>query len=629
MKFLKPPGGPTIFLVTNTSILMLFLLVLFGSQMGENYVSIAISLYASLFLLFLIYKHGLSFPKLSIITFLLFGVVLITTTFASKVFELSISETLFYAGLLLTSMLAFQITFSDKKIFEWVILKIVVLGIAVSILYLIKESLTKNFGLGAQFAGPFQWHNQMAGFLSFLLPLSTVYGFLDKKHRIFWWGSSFALLVGLVFTYSRGGWISIISSSIIVLGFVFWKKISLRKIIPLLIAGIITTILLVTIPQSQKLENRVKSIATEMTSSRSVSGQLRVTASSVALDILKDNPVTGSGPGTYGEAYYQYQKEPWLYARHTHNHYLQIASEMGWLGFISFLALIASVVYLLAKGVNTSAKDKKTLYLLTATYIGLLSAIIHNIVDVDWNVGGLAFMFWFLAGMSLGVVVKKEDLVVLTGKPKALLSVFLSLTAIVSLWYFSFFTKIEAGKNLYLDGEYQKSYDTFSTARNLIPNSYSPYVYLGILDSSRNEWSSSRNNFEKSQRGNPYNAELLFQQAVMEKSIGNNPSELLRKAVDLNPYAEPKYYMELANELGEKDAKDLLREAVEERFPPNESYQGFRYLYRATGMNKTLAEMSLAYAKLISKDKEEAIQKIESALKNFDSENESLKNLIK
>jgi O-antigen ligase len=56
-----------------------------------------------------------------------------------------------------------------------------------------------------------------------------------------------------------------------------------------------------------------------------------------ALATSKDHPIFGVGPGVFGSAFYSYQTVPWLYGRHAHNHFLQMAAEFGIVGFLLFI----------------------------------------------------------------------------------------------------------------------------------------------------------------------------------------------------------------------------------------------------------------------------------------------------
>ncbi|WP_347353485.1 O-antigen ligase family protein, partial [Acetoanaerobium noterae] len=109
----------------------------------------------------------------------------------------------------------------------------------------------------------------------------------------------------------------------------------------------------------------------------------------VAFELFKNKPITGYGLGTYFSAYYtEYGMNQW-YARFTHNHYLQIASELGIVGILVFLSFIWNSF----KGIVFSAKnDYKPEY-----FWGMVSAIVafllHIGVDFSWNFPGVTIIF--------------------------------------------------------------------------------------------------------------------------------------------------------------------------------------------------------------------------------------------
>jgi O-antigen ligase/tetratricopeptide (TPR) repeat protein len=68
------------------------------------------------------------------------------------------------------------------------------------------------------------------------------------------------------------------------------------------------------------------------------------------LDIFKDNPLTGSGPNTFGLLYPQYGERPEqfvVHTQHAHNGFLQVANDAGLLGVLALLAVGVAVAYML------------------------------------------------------------------------------------------------------------------------------------------------------------------------------------------------------------------------------------------------------------------------------------------
>ena len=63
-----------------------------------------------------------------------------------------------------------------------------------------------------------------------------------------------------------------------------------------------------------------------------------------ALQIVRQHPVLGTGPGTFGPAYKQILPPNAEWARLAHNDYLEQASDSGIIGFLTFSGLIVGSI---------------------------------------------------------------------------------------------------------------------------------------------------------------------------------------------------------------------------------------------------------------------------------------------
>jgi len=66
-----------------------------------------------------------------------------------------------------------------------------------------------------------------------------------------------------------------------------------------------------------------------------------------ALDIATDYPLTGTGPGTFARMHLAYQVGPKHYASEAHSHPLQLWSETGTPGLLTWIGLVISAVLLM------------------------------------------------------------------------------------------------------------------------------------------------------------------------------------------------------------------------------------------------------------------------------------------
>ncbi len=62
-----------------------------------------------------------------------------------------------------------------------------------------------------------------------------------------------------------------------------------------------------------------------------------------ALDIANDHPILGTGPDGFSDYYPQHQKHYYYYSDSPHNSFLELASELGWVGATLFLLGLAAL----------------------------------------------------------------------------------------------------------------------------------------------------------------------------------------------------------------------------------------------------------------------------------------------
>lgn len=168
-------------------------------------------------------------------------------------------------------------------------------------------------------------------YLGILLPLSL--GLLiAEKNKVFFAFCFPLLLMADILTFSRGGYLGLMSGAIF-LGIFFWYKIKTKqKIAVLAIAGVLVLSLLIPELVSKRFFSSFNP--------KEGSNQGRIEMWQKSLEVSLDNPWIGVGIGNYPlevKASANY-REP-IYA---HNIYLDIASETGiinafiWMGIIIF-----------------------------------------------------------------------------------------------------------------------------------------------------------------------------------------------------------------------------------------------------------------------------------------------------
>jgi len=123
----------------------------------------------------------------------------------------------------------------------------------------------------------------------------------------------------------------------------------------------------------------------------------------VAFELFKNEPILGYGNGTLFSAYYiEYGMNEW-YSRFTHNHYLQMAAEIGAVGVGLFLVFLWTSF----KGVVHNAKQSSKPVYFWGMVAGLVAFLLQIGVDFSWNFPAVTMLFFFFLGVTTRVDIKE------------------------------------------------------------------------------------------------------------------------------------------------------------------------------------------------------------------------------
>ena len=632
-----PPGSPAEKFSSLILITLYIFLVLRGELLGTSSATILFAVFSVFMLLLLLLSDKVRAPKFIFLPILAFSLTLIASVVTSQVPEESFKKIFIYLASFIFFFVSYSLSHKYKKFLVWFLNIIFIFGLYVVLRFFINDTLAQNLQAGGKFIGPFYWHNQMAGFLLYLIPLPLVSLLLNrKKQTLVWLVVLIFFIITLVFTLSRGAWISLILP-VIAGVFFFRKKIKINRLtkFSVIIALIIGIIVFVN---SDTTFNRVKSIAREiLPNTRTTSGNLRAGIYPSSIEAIRDYPLLGVGPGVFGQALHKYQSRAWLYAANAHNHFLQIAVETGILGFLLF-----SLIFIQAGRITFKYRDsflKKTgeqpVYLL-ALIISLSASIIHNLLDIDWNLPSLSYLFWVTLGALLGnLVINKKDVILINKSYKGLIVILMFIYSLFIFGLFSFNKQLESGKFFFLRREFDKSLSSFAKIDKAFPYSYNSSIYTAKIYQERKDYQNALLYLKRASELNPFLAETDYSQGIIYSNLGQVAlaEESFRAAIEKNPFSSPDYYKTLADlyVLGGENEKalEILAQAVNVAFPVNTSYKNLSYIYQVTGFDRRLAHIYLSYAQLLASngDFKKANQIVEIALIELEPENVKLKNL--
>ncbi|HSX17916.1 MAG TPA: O-antigen ligase family protein [Candidatus Saccharimonadales bacterium] len=223
-----------------------------------------------------------------------------------------------------------------------------------------------------------------------LLPISALAAMyfkkVGKKTDKLMFG--FGLLLALVFSFSRSAWIGA-GLSILIIVWYSLKSDKARKIMLLIIAGLIIVASLIAVALRNNITFENTFLHTEHASKvRVSSNEAHGTAfKNAARDII--HQPWGEGVGTAGPESI-YNNHP---ARIAENYFLQVGQEAGVLGMALFISICAAVGKLLWG----RRSDPLSLWL----FASLVGITFINLLSHAWTDDTLAYIWWGLAGIAL------------------------------------------------------------------------------------------------------------------------------------------------------------------------------------------------------------------------------------
>lgn len=128
--------------------------------------------------------------------------------------------------------------------------------------------------------------------------------------------------------------------------------------------------------------------------------QDRENVAALALDIVKDYPVAGSGPGTFYVVFPRYRDEAvGAFFDHAHNDYAEIAAESGVFG-LALLGLFVAMAIAAALMAQWQRRDPLMRGVSFACVMGVTAILIHSWVDFNLQIPANAAYFVVLLALG-------------------------------------------------------------------------------------------------------------------------------------------------------------------------------------------------------------------------------------
>lgn len=225
-----------------------------------------------------------------------------------------------------------------------------------------------------------------------------IMGFIqgDKKtwRRIFIILLILSLILLLLFSGSRGGWVSFFLS-ILLCALLVDRKI-------FIVMALMVAIFAVTFATNKKFKDT--NISTRILWLGD-SGRSEIWKG--CINMFKEKPVRGFGMNTFMDNYPRYMicsPRGDYKSDLPHNCYLLIAVEMGVFGLLAFLCMLGVMFKSIFTGLKKMPAAGLYYGILTGLFGALTCYLIHSFFDNNLQTMQTAFLFWFMAGMSMATI---------------------------------------------------------------------------------------------------------------------------------------------------------------------------------------------------------------------------------
>ena len=247
-------------------------------------------------------------------------------------------------------------------------------------------------GVAMRAYGTFEQPNPFGGYMGLNVPLAAsiaIFGLPPGRTRRV--AGAIALLTGLALalTLSRGAWVAQLAALALV------GTLSSARARHALTAGTVFVIVLTTALWPLLPAEMTERLSSVVLSAFDLPGAREAVVTPENWAVLErlsqwyagwsmflDNPLLGVGIGNYNAAYDDYRLEQWPVALgHAHNHYLTIAAEAGFVGFLAYVLFWVTAFRVSARAIRGAPTKLER-----AVAVGILSSLaafaVHNLFDV-------------------------------------------------------------------------------------------------------------------------------------------------------------------------------------------------------------------------------------------------------
>jgi putative inorganic carbon (hco3(-)) transporter len=256
--------------------------------------------------------------------------------------------------------------------------------------------------LRPRLSGPIGEQNRYGQILLVLVPLAISRVRVERRARLRALAAVLAglILAGMVLSFSRGAAVAlaVLAVAMVITGFV-----RVRELVAVALA--LTLVIAVMVPdyalRLQSLGAADTAAAQDTQADAAIRG--RATENLAALATFRDHPLIGAGPGGFFRRYSEQEANKLDLRflgknRRAHNMYLEIAADMGIVGLVAFLSIVAvTLAQLHGVALASAAVGRADLAVLAQAFLMSLVAYLASALFLQLS---YQRYFWFLLALA-------------------------------------------------------------------------------------------------------------------------------------------------------------------------------------------------------------------------------------
>ncbi len=252
-------------------------------------------------------------------------------------------------------------------------------------------------------------HTSYAAIIAMLIPFVIgMFGIkrFNKLKRWLFAITLFILFIGIIFSYTRAAWLSLIGALFVYLIMLFKIKFKIILLTTISIIAIFFTFktqIFISLERNNQdsNDNFTEHIESMSNISTDASNLERINRWNSAIRMFKDKPIFGFGPATYMFKYapYQLASEKTIISTNSgdvgnaHSEYLGPLSESGLFGFLSIILVFILTGYTAVNLYNKSTNTEIKL-LVMVLFLGLITYYIHGVLNNFLDLVKNSAIFW-------------------------------------------------------------------------------------------------------------------------------------------------------------------------------------------------------------------------------------------